>query len=269
MRQGSRSTLVIALLAAAAVVLLLVWSSANGTPLVSAPQGTWGPPRAETGAATPTVELQIPTAAPDGAGDRAPTVSTDTMVNVIFGLFLMAVVTAFLLALRWLGRQRYEEQHRQGIAAEDELVALLEATNEDTQFRALSEGDPRNGVVACWVALEEAVQRSGLSRNRSETAAELTERVLSRWEVDAEAITTLSHAYREARFSRHPITDDQRDAAVHALDRIHTDLRRRVQAEDEARAAQERDAAQAAAAAEQAKTDAALARSSRRRSRGA
>jgi hypothetical protein len=161
------------------------------------------------------------------------------MVDLATALFLMAVLATVLLLVRWLARQRVEEQERRVREGDEELVALLEATGDEVRWQALSEGDPRNGVVACWVALEEAVQRAGLRRNRSETAAELTARVLSRWEVDPQAIRDLSDAYREARFSRHPVTEEQREAAVDALERIHADLRRRVQAEEEARAAEE------------------------------
>src|SRR5690606_13297247 len=99
--------------------------------------------------------------------------------------------------------------------------------SDEVRYQALSEGDPRNAVVACWVALEDAVHRSGLRPDRSETAAELTHRVLGRWDVDPEAITALSEAYREARFSRHPVSEEQRTVAVDALERIHLDLRRR------------------------------------------
>src|SRR5690606_35692226 len=112
------------------------------------------------------------------------------------------------------------------ISEEEELVALLEATSDEVRYQALSEGDPRNAVVACWVALEDAVHRSGLTPDRSETAAELAWRVLARWDVDPSAVTDLSAAYREARFSRHPVSEVQRTVAVEALERILYDLRR-------------------------------------------
>lgn len=237
MARGTRSTVVVALLAALAVLTVLVWSSSSGAPLVTEPQGTWGPPRAESGEAPPLPADQEE----ESAGEQEPAPPSMTwLLDLVTALFLMAVVTTILLALRWLGRQRVEERDRRATAEEDQLVALLEATSDEVRWQALAEGDPRNGVVACWVALEEAVQRAGLSKDRSETAAELARRVLARWEVDPEAITTLSDAYREARFSRHPVTEEQRESAVAALDRIHSDLRRRVQVEDEARAEQER-----------------------------
>ena len=239
MRRGTTSTVGVALLSALALLVVLVWSSSSGEPLVTEPQGTWGPPRASVGEPTGLLTME-PDAPSTPAEDEPATRSTEWLVDLLTALFLMSVLTAVLMLLRWLSRQRLEEKERRTTAEEDELVALLEATSDEVRWQALSEGDPRNGVVACWVALEEAVGRAGLRQNRSETAAELTSRVLTRWDVDPRAITDLSDAYREARFSRHPVTEEQREAAVDALERIHADLRRRVQAEEEARAAEER-----------------------------
>lgn len=248
MHRGS-TTIVIALVAAVLGLGVLVWSSSQGAPLVSEPQGTWGPPRATEGwlpqlpEETPQVTESEELPENDELADPA-----DWFLRLILGVFLAGVLTTLLLLLRWLSRQRLEEKERRALAEEDELVALLEATSDDVRYRALSEGDPRNGVVACWVALEEAVQRSGLERDRSETAAELTARVLNRWQVDPASITALSEAYREARFSRHAVSEEQRLMAVNALERIHADLRRRVQAEQEAREKAEREQAEREAA---------------------
>ncbi|GAA5160698.1 hypothetical protein GCM10011366_07780 [Ornithinimicrobium tianjinense] len=229
--------MVVALLAVLAALVVLVWGSSSGDPLVTAPQGTWGEPRAESADVPTTAATARATTRP---GEELPDRTTTWAIDLATALFLMAVLTTILLLLRWMSQQRVEEKERRALLEEDELVALLEATSDEVRWQALAEGDPRNGVVACWVALEQAVQRAGLHQDRAETAAELTARVLARYDVDATAITDLSEAYREARFSRHPVTETQRERAVTALERIHTDLRRRVAAEEEARAAEER-----------------------------
>lgn len=235
MRRGS-PILVIGLTAALILLGVLAWSAGQGTPLVSSPQGTWGEPRATGGWLPDLPELTQPPPGPTGELE-GPSRATDSGLDLISMIMAAVVIGALLLLARWLLKQRLEEKEQDDpLAHDDELVALLDATSDEVRYRALSEGDPRNGVVACWVALEDAVQRSGLERNDSETAAELTTRVLRRWEVDEEAIVSLSEAYREARFSRHPVTDSQRDRAVAALETIHADLRRRVQAESEAAA---------------------------------
>ncbi len=223
MRRGTSSTVVVAVLTTAVLLLLLLWSAGNGTPLVSSPQGTFGEPRGE-GSPDLTVQTQPP--AEQGV-DRGGREVAELTFNLALVLWLAAVVALAVLLARWLGRQRLEGQERREEAEEEQLVALLEATSDEVRYLALSEGDPRNAVVACWVALEDAVHRSGLRENRAQTAAELARSVLGRWDVDPGAVTSLSEAYREARFSRHPVSEEQRTVAVDALERIHVDLRRR------------------------------------------
>ena len=227
-----RSTLVIALLTALVALGILIWGSSQGTPLITSPQGTWGPPPLEP----PEVVDQVPEIPLPGPQEEP--VQDDRLTNwlldLITALFAVIVLATVLLVLRAaLNRQRLERETRRAADDDEELIALLDASGEDVRYRALSEGDPRNGVVACWVALEQAVHASGLREDLSETAAELTARVLGRWQVDATAITDLSQAYREARFSRHPVTEEQRRRAVAALERIHADLQARVAAEAE------------------------------------
>lgn len=102
---------------------------------------------------------------------------------------------------------------------------VLAATSPGARRVALAEGDPRNAVVACWVALEDAVQQSGMARRPSETAAELAARVLRTWRVPEGTVLELLDLYREARFSRHPVTAAQRDRALSALTEVHDHLR--------------------------------------------
>ncbi|WP_289018620.1 DUF4129 domain-containing protein [uncultured Ornithinimicrobium sp.] len=233
MRRGSRSTVVAVLLTVAGLVLLL-WGSGQGSSFVAEPQGTWGPPPIRlpelpdlVSGEQPGDEITDAEGAPEGA---------ERVIDLVLLFYAAVVVAGVLLVLRALLRR--DRRERDPVEEPDEeLLALLDASGEEVRYRALTEGDPRNAVVACWVALEDAVDRSGLSTDPSETAAELTTRVLGRWQVDPAAIIDLSEAYREARFSRHPVTEEQRRAAVDALERIHADLRRRALAEQEAASA--------------------------------
>lgn len=246
MRRGLTSTVLVTVLTAVAALLLLIWGAGNGSRLVGAPQGTWGPPPITLSVPTTAVPQPDQTASP--WEDLPPEEGAERLVDILLLGVLIAVVVALLFILKALLTRERESREALRLPDEDELVALLEASSDEVRYRALAEGDPRNAVVACWVALEEAVHRSGLRQNRAETASELTRRVLSRWEVDPEAISALSAAYREARFSRHPVTEEQRRAAVDALERIHEDLRRRVRAEQDAAQATEAQAEEAAGA---------------------
>lgn len=231
MRRGMGATVTAAVITAVVFLCVLLWGSSQGSSLISPPEGTWGPPQVQAPAAPPSLE-ELPAAE---EGPLRPTESSNFLVDLAYALFLMSVLAAALILLRAaLKRQRRDREARLAVDEDEELIALLDASGHDVRYRALAEADPRNGVVACWVALEESVHRSGLREDLSETAAELTSRVLGRWQVDQQAISDLSEAYREARFSRHPVTEEQRAAAVKALERIHADLQAKVKADAEA-----------------------------------
>jgi hypothetical protein len=109
------------------------------------------------------------------------------------------------------------------------------ALDLEAQLGALAEGDARNAIVACWLQLERDVAAAGLPRTPAETSAEFTERVLARAVVDTAAVVDLADSYREARFSRHELSDTDRDRAVDALRRIHSSLRIRTSDTEPAR----------------------------------
>jgi hypothetical protein len=105
------------------------------------------------------------------------------------------------------------------VRAADALVA-----DAEQRMAALQEGDPRNGIVRCWMRLEEAVADAGLPRRPHETSAEFTVRVLHVLDLDPHAIGELAGLYREARFSEHPLAEPARSAARDALTRLQDDL---------------------------------------------
>jgi hypothetical protein len=57
-----------------------------------------------------------------------------------------------------------------------------------------------------------------------ETSSEFTLRVLDRVSADTRAVVALAELYRDARHSRHEITEENRDRAAEALDVIHRSL---------------------------------------------
>lgn len=97
----------------------------------------------------------------------------------------------------------------------EQLDAALEQDLAD-----LDEGGSiRNAVVAAWVRLEEHAARAGIARHLEDTPAEFVARALAA-ELDPDALAELADLYREARFSRHPIGEAQRDAARDCLARL-------------------------------------------------
>lgn len=105
-------------------------------------------------------------------------------------------------------------------------VPLIDEMRRDSRehFELLLGGSPRNAIVACWDRFEEQAERAGIARRPWETPSEFTIRLLDAASADSAAVTRLSALYGEARFSTHPITEDQRHQAFEALQRIHESI---------------------------------------------
>ena len=92
---------------------------------------------------------------------------------------------------------------------------------------ALAGSDVRNGIVACWVLLEETAAEVGVTtpaRPRpppSSWCASCTRSTSTR-----ARSARLAGLYHEARFSTHPLPADARSRAEQALAGIHADLDR-------------------------------------------
>ncbi|GCE77320.1 DUF4129 domain-containing protein [Cellulomonas biazotea] len=141
---------------------------------------------------------------------------------------LLVVVGRRLLRSVWAARQAPADEGLPaglvlGGDAQDVTRALHEASR--AAGRRLAEDLPPNdAVVAAWVALERAAAGSGLTRDPSQTATELTVAVLDATPADPAATRTLLRLYLTARFSEHPVTADDVAAARASLRAIEDAL---------------------------------------------
>lgn len=87
----------------------------------------------------------------------------------------------------------------------------------DDGLAALASGPVDDVIIACWVRLEEAAAAGGVTRQPSETSAELAVRMLARFDVPDEPVERLLSLYRAARYSRHRLGEDDRAAAIASL----------------------------------------------------
>jgi hypothetical protein len=140
-------------------------------------------------------------------------------------LFAVLIAVAYGARVAW--RRRWHPPEKPVEVEFDVLPdRLVEALRSDlaAQQAAVEEGSPRNGIVACWLRLQQAVTEAGLPPLRSETSAEFVVRALKALDLDPRAISSLAALYREARFSEHEIGEDRRQAARSALQTLHEDL---------------------------------------------
>jgi hypothetical protein len=142
---------------------------------------------------------------------------------------LLVLVLGVVAVLLWLWRNRWHRPEPPLDVTVDVLptVGVTEALEQgaDARLAAIAGGSPRNGIVACWLLVEEAIAEAGLPRLPWETSTEFTVRVLHRLDIDPRSIGTLSRLYREARFSEHPMGEDARDVARAALGQLDEELR--------------------------------------------
>lgn len=208
-----RAYMVVGIAAAAVLMTLVVASTSTGSVL--------GPQR-HAGPATDQPFKRVTPPSRLGAQQWALPhwmLTAFTVLLVLYALGLVALAIFSRLA------QRLDEEEELDLGADGDpeasdwgavISAELAATATE-QLSGLTRGSPRNAIVACWMRLQDATRSAGVPAEESETSLEFTVRALRRLDLDPAAITTLSELYREARFSDHAMTEQQRTEAVGAL----------------------------------------------------
>lgn len=148
------------------------------------------------------------------------------IVQILVAAVVVAILVVSFLAVRDLLRRIRPRvtQHDEPSFSVPVPEALLEGT--DAGLDALTRGEPRNAIVATWVALEDGAAAAGLPRHAAETSTEYVQRVLRSWDVDPRSLGELAALFREARFSTHALVEEHRSRAVRALAAIRADLGR-------------------------------------------
>lgn len=209
-------------------LVLLLWASTSG------PVDVIGPSTLRQGRHRP---LPSPQASPSTGAQRDPirqymhpkSHALAWVGDLIAWAFFLAVATAVVIALVWLWRHRWHRPPAPptlDVEALPDVAALSEALRRDASARLaeLQQGDPRDGIVRCWLRFEEVVAEAGLARDPSETSSELTVRVLHSLDIDPHAVGTLAALYREARFSEHRLEEGARTTARSMLRQLHDEL---------------------------------------------
>ena len=231
MSASSRRT-VIVVVAALGVALVMVLAASTG------PEGVIGGRPADDSSARTVPHEPDATSVPVEIGtDKRPFEKLDTglgdwlrdlffLALLLLGLWL--VVGAVRLVVLRLTRELPNKQLVLELDPLSVAAAGREAMRRDRERydAALADSDVRNGIVACWVLLEETAAKVGIPRLPSETATELVVRFLHTLDVDPRPVAALAKLYHEARFSTHELPADARTRAEQALADIHADLDR-------------------------------------------
>lgn len=216
-----------ALAAAAGVVgiALAAWASLDGRTLVEVVPSTVPPlqtPTLSTMTPTATTATATTTTTRAASSGGTPPDWLGTLLLTLAALLLLALVAAVLVRLYRAWRPL---PHPEDPTTDAPAIDVLVDAEGERLARSLQEGSPRNGIVECWHRLELLVAEAGHARRPDETSTELVTRVLDAYPVPADALAGLASLYREARFSRHELSERQRAQAADALDGIRAALR--------------------------------------------
>ncbi|MET0144861.1 MAG: DUF4129 domain-containing protein [Ilumatobacteraceae bacterium] len=206
----------------ALAAFLAVAVSATGDPVPIAVEGTGGwhldPRPAERPDRQPAEPLPRlpPVDEPRGNGSDVVGALIQAAALIAGGLVVLLALRAVRRGLQALpGRDQEIPTVPAALAAPGGPRDLTAAVDES--ITEIADGPVDDVIVACWVRLEAAAATGGIERRPSETAAELTVRVLDRFAAPRPATERLLELYRLARYSRHRLGEDDRSAALASL----------------------------------------------------
>jgi len=134
--------------------------------------------------------------------------------------FIIVAITAFGLTA-YRGRARPLPPPE--LDAEPDAAPLAAALAAGA--RALhSDPDPRAAIIGCYAAMERSLADAGLPPQQADTPAEVLSRATESGLVRSTPAGALTGLFRQARYSRHPMTEADRAAAIDALTQVQADL---------------------------------------------
>jgi len=160
-----------------------------------------------------------PDPSPSRAGDPATTFPHSIAVAAAVGVLLAVVLVGAAIRAR-RPRRTTAAAVNDAAPATSRLDGAVAAGQDALDA---SKGD-REAILACYAALERALRATPIGRPPADTPSELAERVLAAGLVRPGPVSALTALFREARFSRHPMSPPQRVAARCALAELRRDL---------------------------------------------
>lgn len=203
-----------------------VWSSGSGAPLLDGEEVDPG--------CRPGADCSDRGEEPDQGAPIVIVELPDWAMPVLYVPLIALAALAVLIIARRLRLVRRRRQERAATRAREPAPPSPPTPTEEAeelgaelvrQAAALDDGEPRNAIVASWVALEQAAARAGVVPDRTETPTEFARRAATAYRLHEAALDSLADLYREARFSRHELTPAHIEEARRCLTTLAHDLR--------------------------------------------
>ena len=145
------------------------------------------------------------------------------IVGVLVAAVLVYLVVVVMRGRIWLGFRRGAPGTAIGLAEQEDESDLLEAV-ESGRSALRQFDDARAAIIACYVAMEQSLDRAGAARVVADTPDELLARAADQGLVHGDAAARLTALFYEARFSTHPMPFAKRDEAQQALGQLAVSL---------------------------------------------
>lgn len=220
------------LAAAVAVIVVFVTALAAASPRPALMESLPRPRITASAPAQPMPTLIAPSASPLPVPDQEPLELPDWIDDVLVVLLVAGAVVVLVWFLLRLVAASRSPAHRAAIPAGGHAVDVAAFDDEElaeavrTAVSSLRRGiDVDDAIIECWRRLEEVAAGSGIERRPEQTSQEFTADVLTGGSIDEEALRSLAGLYRVAMFSTHRLTDDDRERAIAALERLSEQLR--------------------------------------------
>jgi len=151
-----------------------------------------------------------------------------SLIGLVLVLILAFVVRRIVQKMRERRVGREIDAADPDIPLEGDVVDLATAAMRAGARQAVQvleqEVPPGDAVIAALVALESSAERTGIHRDRAQTATEFTIDVLRGTHADPQAAQTLLDLYLAARYSEHRLTPQDVEVARTSLTTISEGL---------------------------------------------
>lgn len=145
--------------------------------------------------------------------------------GLVFALFLPMIVTMFIIALLVL-HSVIKREHPEGELEEEERKEIAGVITR--QIEAIDRGkDPRMAVIEIYSDMRRRLGQAGAWDRSTYTAREFASGAVERLGLSSESIQNLTYLYEEAKFSLHPVTENEKQRAVAMLQRVVNELGRK------------------------------------------
>jgi len=150
------------------------------------------------------------------------------IVVIILGALIAAALAYLIVAVLlrgriWPGLRRGTAGTAIDLADQEDESDLVEAV--ESGRRALRQfDDARAAIIACYVAMEQSLDRAGAAGAAADTPYELLVRAADQGLIRGDAAARLTALFYEARFSTHPMPSTKRDDAQRALAELAASL---------------------------------------------